>query len=36
MAGTLTIGVLPTIAPYLLPATMSAFARKYPGVQIVV
>lgn len=36
MAGTLTIGVLPTIAPYLLPETIAAFARKYPGVEIVV
>jgi len=36
LSGTLTIGVLPTIAPYLLPKTISAFARKYPGVEIVV
>ncbi|MEI9893096.1 MAG: LysR family transcriptional regulator substrate-binding protein [Chthoniobacter sp.] len=36
MSGTLTIGVLPTIAPYLLPETIGAFARKYPGVEIVV
>ena len=36
LAGTLTIGVLPTIAPYLLPETIGAFARKYPGVEIVV
>ena len=32
----LIIGVLPTIAPYLLPKTIGAFARKYPGVKIVV
>ena len=36
LSGTLTIGVLPTIAPYLLPDTISAFAQKYPGVEIVV
>lgn len=36
VSGTLTIGVLPTIAPYLLPRTISAFARKFPGVEIVV
>jgi LysR family hydrogen peroxide-inducible transcriptional activator len=36
LSGTLTIGVLPTIAPYLLPEAISAFARKYPGVDIVV
>jgi DNA-binding transcriptional LysR family regulator len=36
MSGTLTIGVLPTIAPYLLPKTIGVFVRKYPGVEIVV
>jgi LysR family hydrogen peroxide-inducible transcriptional activator len=36
VSGALTIGVLPTIAPYLLPETIGAFARKYPGVEIVV
>jgi len=36
LSGTLTIGVLPTIAPYLLPAAIGAFSRKYPGVEIVV
>ncbi|MDR3406039.1 MAG: LysR substrate-binding domain-containing protein [Chthoniobacter sp.] len=36
VAGTLTIGVLPTIAPYLLPETIGVFARKYPGVEIVI
>jgi LysR family hydrogen peroxide-inducible transcriptional activator len=35
-SGTLTLGVLPTIAPYLLPKTIGVFARKYPGVEIVV
>jgi len=36
LSGALTIGVLPTIAPYLLPKAIGAFARKYPGVEIVV
>jgi len=34
--GTLTIGVLPTIAPYLLPEVMAQFTEKFPGVEIVV
>src|SRR5215218_7804273 len=36
LQGTLTIGVLPTIAPYLLPRVLAAFARRYPGVEIIV
>jgi len=36
MRGTLKIGVLPTIAPYLLPEVMGGFMEKYPGVEIVV
>jgi LysR family transcriptional regulator, hydrogen peroxide-inducible genes activator len=36
LRGTLTIGALPTIAPYLLPETMAEFTKKYPGVEIVV
>ena len=34
--GTVTVGVLPTIAPYLLPDVMAAFTGKFPGVQMVV
>ncbi len=34
--GTVTVGVLPTIAPYLLPAVIVAFTEKFPGVEIVV
>jgi LysR family hydrogen peroxide-inducible transcriptional activator len=34
--GTLTIGVLPTIAPYLLPAVMAQFVKKFPGVELVI
>jgi LysR family hydrogen peroxide-inducible transcriptional activator len=29
--GTLTIGVLPTIAPYLLPAAMLGFTKNFPA-----
>jgi LysR family hydrogen peroxide-inducible transcriptional activator len=36
LRGTLTIGVLPTIAPYLLPEVMAQFTKKYPGLEIVV
>lgn len=34
--GTVAIGVLPTIAPYLLPRVIAAFAKKYPGLEVVV
>src|ERR1700728_3087046 len=34
LRGTLTFGVLPTIAPYLLPEAMAEFTRKFPGVEI--
>lgn len=36
LRGTMTIGVLPTIAPYLLPEVMTKFAEEFPGVEIVV
>ena len=36
LRGTLTLGVLPTIAPYLLPGVLTEFTAKYPGVEIVV
>src|SRR5713101_7142038 len=36
LCGTVTVGVLPTIAPYLLPAAMTIFTEKFPGVEIVV
>jgi len=35
LRGRLIIGVLPTIAPYLLPAVLVSFAEKFPGVEIV-
>jgi len=36
LRGRLIIGVLPTIAPYLLPKVLIVFAKKFPGVEIVV
>jgi LysR family hydrogen peroxide-inducible transcriptional activator len=33
--GRLAIGILPTIAPYLLPPVVTAFTRKFPGTEIV-
>ncbi len=34
LAGRLRIGVIPTIAPYLLPAVIGDLARAYPGLDI--
>ena len=36
LRGKVTIGVLPTIAPYLLPEVMAEFLEVYPGIEIVV
>jgi len=36
LRGTLTVGVLPTIAPYLLPGVLGDFTGRYPGVEVVV
>src|SRR5882672_7858521 len=36
LRGSMFVGVLPTIAPYLLPEPMAEFTEKYPGVEIVV
>lgn len=36
LSGVLAVGVLPTIAPYLLPAVMCEFTEKYPGVEVVI
>jgi LysR family hydrogen peroxide-inducible transcriptional activator len=36
LRGTLTLGVLPTIAPYLLPDVMAQFMEKFRGVETVV
>lgn len=36
LRGRLIVGVLPTIAPYLLPELLTDFVEKFPGVEIVV
>jgi LysR family hydrogen peroxide-inducible transcriptional activator len=36
LRGALTIGVLPTIAPFLLPPVVARFAASFPGVEVVV
>ncbi len=36
LRGRLIVGVLPTIAPYLLPRVLVGFAERFPGVEIVV
>jgi LysR family hydrogen peroxide-inducible transcriptional activator len=36
LRGRLIVGVLPTLAPYLLPTVLVGFAEKFPGVEIVV
>ena len=33
-SGTLRLGVIPTIAPYLLPAAMAALGRRVPGLEV--
>jgi len=34
VGGSLRLGVIPTVAPYLLPAQLTAFARRYPQAHI--
>lgn len=34
--GELKIGIIPTVAPYLLPLFVTKFLRKYPGVHLVI
>jgi LysR family transcriptional regulator, hydrogen peroxide-inducible genes activator len=36
LRGRVSLGALPTIAPYFLPARLRAFAQKYPGIEVVV
>jgi LysR family hydrogen peroxide-inducible transcriptional activator len=36
LRGSVTIGVLPTIAPYLLPRVMAEFTESHPGVELIV
>ena len=34
LSGTLRLGVIPTVAPYLLPKTLPALRRRYPQLQV--
>jgi len=34
--GTLKIGIIPTIAPYLIPLFLGPFVEKYPGIEIII
>lgn len=36
LRGTVTIGVLPTIAPYLLPPLVEEFLRRHPSLQVAI
>ena len=36
VSGELRIGIIPTMAPYLMPQIISAFIKKYPEVQLVI
>ncbi len=34
--GTLKIGIIPTIAPYLIPLFLDTFVKKYPSIELVI
>lgn len=36
LAGELKVGIIPTLAPYLLPLFISSFTKKYPQVKLVI
>ena len=36
ISGELKVGIIPTLAPYLLPLFIRKFAKKYPGVKLIV
>ena len=36
LGGAITIGVIPTVAPYLLPPHLAAFSRQFPDTQLTV
>lgn len=36
ISGELKLGIIPTVAPYLLPQVISNFMNKYPGVQLII
>ncbi len=35
LKGTFRVGIIPTIAPYLLPLFLRSFTEKYPGVRLI-
>jgi LysR family hydrogen peroxide-inducible transcriptional activator len=35
VSGTIALGMLPTIAPYLLPGVLAEFRGKFPGVEVI-
>ena len=35
-SGTLRIGIIPTIAPYLIPLFLQSFVEKYPKIELVI
>jgi LysR family transcriptional regulator, hydrogen peroxide-inducible genes activator len=36
VAGSVTVGAIPTVAPYLLPRVLTSFSRKFPQAQLTV
>jgi LysR family transcriptional regulator, hydrogen peroxide-inducible genes activator len=36
VAGSVSVGVIPTIAPYFLPPVLASFSRKYPQLRVTV
>jgi LysR family transcriptional regulator, hydrogen peroxide-inducible genes activator len=36
LGGTVTVGVIPTVAPYLLPPYLASFSRKFPQAQVTI
>jgi LysR family transcriptional regulator, hydrogen peroxide-inducible genes activator len=36
VAGPVTVGAIPTVAPYLLPRVLTSFSKKFPQVQLTV
>lgn len=36
LRGTVVLGALPTVAPYLLPGVLADFGGKFPGVEVIV
>jgi LysR family transcriptional regulator, hydrogen peroxide-inducible genes activator len=36
LAGELKVGIIPTLAPYLLPLFIPSFTKKYPNVKLII